>query len=369
MILCLSSAYAEEGDESWLDAARSEEEAEESEPEDASDPSVSDFRTFGTQLDLFGLDVSWSGYGDLLFEWAPYEREMTFEASHFNPILGARLSEHLWSEVEIEFEDSGTEVKLEYAILDYTRLPALGLRMGQFLVPIGHFNEILHPSFRWPQVARPAMFRDIVPAVWSETGLMARGTIEEALLSLKYSAYVANGLGSDFDPDVPEPIRAMRDNAEDENYDLATGGQVGLSLLPGRIGETEISVSGYTGAIDESADLRFSIADLALSSSLGPLTLRAEYARNFLGDRSAPLTALGEGLYAQSALRIGRFTPSIRYDLVRQGLASGAPAKSSSLAATSMVRLYTFWNVRAEILLPLEGSPEPELSAMSAFFF
>ena len=89
MILCLSSAYAEEGDDSWLDAARPEEEPEEAEPEDASDPSVSDFRTFGTQLDLFGLDVSWSGYGDLLFEWAPYEREMTFEASHFNPILGA----------------------------------------------------------------------------------------------------------------------------------------------------------------------------------------------------------------------------------------------------------------------------------------
>lgn len=378
MIAWVGIAYAEDPpastDESWLDAARPEDVAPaEPEPEPPAEepaPSASERGTFGTQLDVFGLEVSWSGYGDLVLEWAPTERELTFEASHFNPILGARLSDRLYAEVEIEFEDAGTEVKLEYGILDYTPVDAFGLRIGQFLVPIGEFNADLHPSFRWVQVSRPEVFTDVVPAVWSESGVQARGALRTGDVGrVRYAAYVCNGLGSDFDVRAPDPVRAVRDNAEDENYDLAVGGQLGYVLLPGRVGETAVAFSAYSGAIDATASQRLAIGDVSVSTLLGPVTLRGEAARSYLNPAGDPLDPFEEGLYGQVAVAVGRFTPSVRFDRVTTGL---EPATMHDVAGTLMVKLATFWNVRAEgvaTFLPGEEEVEPKLLAMSAFFF
>jgi hypothetical protein len=362
-----------EPDGSWLDAARPPDPEPAAPAAPASAPTRGELGTFGIQLDVLGLDVSWSGYGDAQFEWKPTEREMTFEVGHFNPIIGARLSDDLWAELEFEVEESGTEIGVEYAILDYAPISAFGLRIGKFLLPIGDYNEVLHPSFRWVQVTRPTMFDDVVPSEWAETGVQVRGLVPTGTVGgLRYAAWVANGLAADpFDPAAPEPLRSARDNYEDLNYDLAWGGQLVYTALPGMVGQTSVSVGTYTGAIDVDATTRVSVADVALASQLGPVSLHAEAARNFVNPMSGALEAFEDGFYGQLALRVGKVTPSVRYDLSRSGRADPAPSEVQQVAGTVLLQAATFWSVRAEGAAVFRGTddPEPAVYLMSAFHF
>lgn len=333
----------------------------------AAEPDDDGSASFGQVLDLMALSTSWSAYADLIARWDP-EGGFTFDASHFNPILSARLDPQLWAELELEFESGGEVIRLEYAFLDYDPGPVT-LRMGRMLVPIGEFNERLHPSFRWEQVSRPLMFESVLPAVWSDIGVQAFGELGERG-RLGYAAYVVNGLGGDYDPSgPPEALRDLRDNYLDNNGSPAGGGQLRLSLFPGAaVGRTALSVSGYTGALDDDRRLRLSVADTSLRCDLGPVTILAELAGSFLSEGGATRPHQ-LGAYLLPSLHVDKTTLGLRWDVVRP--LGGGPGGGQELAASAMLAAKTFWNLRAELGVPLQpgGARTPSLSAMSAFFF
>lgn len=349
------------GEELPDEATEPTDDTEEQEP-DPDEPTPSE--TFGMQLDLLGIETSWSGYGDLVLIYEPGET-LSFDAAHFNPILSAAIGPRLWAELELEFEHAGEEILVEYGILDYTVHPGLILRMGQFLVPIGEFNEQLHPSFRWNQVSRPLMFRDVVPAVWSDVGLQARGQLRAGEAgTLRYALYVCNGLGGTLDRSLDEPIRPLRRNRRDVDLDLAVGGQTSLALLAPEpdLGVT-VTASGYTGVVDQQQGLRLTIADLALSAHAGPVLLRAEGALSYLNE--APFE---EGFYTQLSVDVGELTPSVRLDQVRTGLEL-EPVVRREASPSLLLRLGSFWTLRTEVGIPLVVAPSPRVLAMSAFYF
>ena len=344
--------------------------------------------SFGSQLALFGMDTSWSGYGDVTFAMVPEEHEASFEALRFNPILGFHLSEWLSGEMEIEFEHSGFEIVLEYAMLDFTPIKgsrAVVLRCGKFLAPFGKFNEQFHPTFRWAQASRPLMFDDVVPVTWSEVGVQVRGFIARGSVAFEYAAGVVNGLaeradaGGDeagaMEPGVaarPGFVRELRDNVVDNNFDKAVVGRAAVTIGRGGPVTATIGLSGYSGKIDDAGAERLSIADIDAEVKAGALSLDSEVAQVFLGRRGDYADRFSRGSYLQLMYTLGRWTAAGRWDYARQGPRAGPLTTYQAAVATIRFAPAIDWSVRLELDVPFrpEGSADKTaILAMLSFAF
>ena len=94
---------------------------------------------------------------------------------------------HFVTEIELEHVN---QVFVEQAFLNYRFSPALNLRAGLMLVPMGIVNEY-HETPTFNGVERPNLDKYIVPTTWREIGIGFSGNITS--LSLKYQAYLMNG--------------------------------------------------------------------------------------------------------------------------------------------------------------------------------
>ena len=112
---------------------------------------------------------------------------------------GYAFNERITLHSELELEDtkieggeSGGEVALEQAYLDYRFSNAFTLRTGLLLPPIGIINEIHEPpSFNG--VERPDFDNDVIPTTWRDIGVGAVGQIP-GVNGLRYRVFLVNGL-------------------------------------------------------------------------------------------------------------------------------------------------------------------------------
>lgn len=95
-------------------------------------------------------------------------------------------------DARIEGGEAGGEVALEQAYLDYRLSPAVTLRAGLVLAPVGILNETHEPP-TFNGVQRPAFDNDIIPTTWREIGVGAVGSLPESS-GLSYRVYLLNGL-------------------------------------------------------------------------------------------------------------------------------------------------------------------------------
>jgi hypothetical protein len=327
--------------------------------------------SFGTELSLLNLEATWSGYGDFVFVMQR-GTPSSFNAAHFNPILTARMGAKLNAEVEIEIEPEG--IAVEYAILDYAISRSFTLRFGKFLVPFGHFNEVLHPSFRWNMATRPLMMREAVPATWVDFGIQARGSVDlGAGNTVNYAAWVANGLGGGDDfRESTNVVRSLRDNFADNNSDKALGARLSFDLMRGKsFGNTRLGFSAYTGAVNDAATERLSLVGVDASVRLGDFTLRGEASQSFLGSESSPLEQFERGVYTQLSYKLGPVDLSTRWDYIRLR-PRGAEAPSQQQVAVGVsYSPVNFLILRAEGAFALKApqNTPPRFSAMTAFSF
>ncbi|MEX0680992.1 MAG: hypothetical protein WD097_06385 [Balneolales bacterium] len=118
----------------------------------------------------------------------------SFELRRFNLFLFSGISEHIRLISELEFEHGTEEIVLETALVDFEINPALKLRGGILLPPIGAFNNN-HDSPQWEFVERPLVATEIIPATLSEMGFGVHGKFFPGNFVLSYDAYLTNGLG------------------------------------------------------------------------------------------------------------------------------------------------------------------------------
>jgi|JI9StandDraft_1071089.scaffolds.fasta_scaffold25542_3 hypothetical protein len=335
--------------------------------EAASTEAAAGGESFGTALRAFNLEATWSGYGDLAVLAVPQADTLTFDAAHFNPILGAHVSDAVSAEIELEVEHGGATIRIEYALVDVAITPAVGVRVGRFLVPIGRFNDTLHPSFRWPQVSRPLMFRDVVPAVWSEVGAQVRGHVDRGATRLDYAAYAVNGLGVHDPAAAPaEFIRSLRENTVDNNLDKGVGGRLGLTLRKGEFGEAVVGASAYSGAIDDAR--RLTIVDVDAAIKLGALVVSGEAAQTLVD-----AGYYTRGAYLAASYGVGRTTATARWDYVVNRPDQGARAVTHQAVASAKFAPTPMWSLRGEVVVPVivpaAAARELGASAMLAFVF
>lgn len=93
---------------------------------------------------------------------------------------------------EIELEEGGKEVSIEFAALDVNFHPLLNLRGGVVMNPIGAFNQN-HDGPKWEFADRPIAMTQMLPATWSNVGFGLYGKRYHRNWAFGYEAYLTNG--------------------------------------------------------------------------------------------------------------------------------------------------------------------------------
>ena len=92
-----------------------------------------------------------------------------FQARRLTVFLASKINKRLKFLSEIEFEDGGREIAIEFASLDLELHPLLNFRGGIVMNPIGAFNQN-HDGPKWEFIDRPVSATQMLPATWSNTG-------------------------------------------------------------------------------------------------------------------------------------------------------------------------------------------------------
>ena len=92
-----------------------------------------------------------------------------FQFRRMTLFVSSTISKRLKFLSEIEFEEGGKEVAIEFAAIDMELFPLANLRAGIILNPIGAFNQN-HDGPKWEFTDRPISATEMLPATWSNAG-------------------------------------------------------------------------------------------------------------------------------------------------------------------------------------------------------
>ncbi|MEP7027423.1 MAG: FAD:protein FMN transferase [Candidatus Eisenbacteria bacterium] len=208
--------------------------------------------------------VSIGGYGEMLYRTfrkdtdggAPAGESARLDFVRAITYVGYKFSDHALFNSEIEFEHGSTElggsVSVEFAYLDFLARPALNLRAGLLLVPMGFLNE-LHEPPTFLTTQRPEVERNVVPSTWRANGA---GLYGEWGNGLSYRAYLTESLRGVANPGAgiegitgeSGPYEARQNGSESVFDDVAVTGR-----LEWQGGGARIGVSGFTGGTAQDA--------------------------------------------------------------------------------------------------------------------
>lgn len=93
---------------------------------------------------------------------------------------------------ELEFEEGGKEIAIEFASVDFTFHSLLNLRGGIIMNPIGAFNQN-HDGPKWEFIDRPVSATQMLPATWSNVGFGLYGKNFSNDWAMGYEVYLTNG--------------------------------------------------------------------------------------------------------------------------------------------------------------------------------
>ena len=213
------------------------------------------------------------GYAEVHARWKRVDgltEERGFEAKRWNLFSATDVSDFVRIGAELEVEEGGEEIKLEYAAIDLRISPSFALRGGMLLSPIGRFN-LSHDSPINEFTDRPIVSTDLLGTALSEPGLGAFGffPIGGTGGRVTYEAYLVNGFGEGLVTASPDGTRVPegRRNFEDNNLEPAIVGRVtwspslsfeiGASLHHGAYNVFEIE----GGVVDERRQLTLAALD------------------------------------------------------------------------------------------------------------
>lgn len=148
---------------------------------------------------------------------------------------------------EIEFEDGGKEIAVEFAALDIELHPLLNIRGGMILNPIGAFNQN-HDGPKWEFIDRPVSATQMLPATWSNAGFGLYGKHYNNDWMFGYEAYLSGSFDNSIidNPENKTFLPAAKNNPErfeeiNSGLPLFTGK---LAVRNNKIGELGLSYMG-----------------------------------------------------------------------------------------------------------------------------
>jgi len=285
--------------------------------------------------------VSLGGYGEMLFETFDAKREDDTPSGRLPRLdllrqivyVGYKFSDEVLVNSEIEIEHAGTgeeplegEVSVEFAYIDWSRDPRIGVRAGMLLAPIGLVNEMHEPPV-FIGARRPDVESAIIPTTWRVNGAGIYGAFPSGI---SYRAYLTEGLDARAFS-ASSPIRNGRQlGSEARATKPALSARVDYA---GTRGFT-LGASGYRGDSwqDHQPDsLRLSpvttLVEAHATFEQGGFQARALFVKGMLDDAGVLSDALGltgmerlgesfHGFYVEGAFDVlPRLIPGTRYAL------------------------------------------------------
>lgn len=151
---------------------------------------------YGRPLTTSGFaNVALGGYVEANTRYAATDgitEGLSFQLPRLTLFVASEISRRVRFLTEIELEEGGREVNIEFASLDIEFHPLFILRGGIVLNPIGAFNQN-HDGPRWDFVDRPIASTTIIPSTWSNAGFGLYGKTTAGEWAWAYEAYLTNG--------------------------------------------------------------------------------------------------------------------------------------------------------------------------------
>ena len=141
------------------------------------------------------LPVSVGGYleANSLYETTNGKTDgLSFQIPRMTIFLSSNIKQRIKFLAEIEFEEGGKEIGIEFAAMDVSLHPLLNLRGGVIMNPIGAFNQN-HDGPKWEFVRRPLSATTIIPSTFSNVGFGLYGKYARNAWVMAYEAYLTNG--------------------------------------------------------------------------------------------------------------------------------------------------------------------------------
>lgn len=263
-----------------------------------------------------------------------------FDQHRLVPFIYGDVSDHVKFATEIEFEHGGvnpegdSEIKVEFATIDYLVKEPLNLRAGILLLPLGKFN-LLHDSPLRDLTQRPIVDQRIIPTTLHQPGLGFYGTLYPTRLSqLYYEAYVTSGFTNAFGGEGnPNPtsninntngIRSARNNSTefDNNNGKSVVGRLAFSPILG----VEVGGSGFFGSYDPQSKRPLAIWALDWTLQRGPFEIIGESAWAYVRDNQLQANGVPIPSNQSNARRMQGYYVQLNYHFLPEFLTRLAPS-------------------------------------------
>ncbi len=148
---------------------------------------------------------------------------------------------------EIELEEGGREINIEFASLDFSFHPLINLRGGVVMNPIGAFNQN-HDGPKWEFVERPVAMTQMLPATWSNVGFGLYGKKYSNNWAFGYEVYLTNGFDESIINNTQNKTFLPATKASADRFEESSNGQPlftgKIALRKNTIGEIGVSYMG-----------------------------------------------------------------------------------------------------------------------------
>lgn len=172
---------------------------------------------------------------------------LSFQARRLTLFMSATITKRIKFLTEMEFEEGGKAIGIEFAAADINISPQLNIRGGIVMNPIGSFNQN-HDGPKWEFVDRPEMAVNLLPATWSNPGFGVYGKTFYEGYTIGYEGYLTNGFDNSIIDNEENKtfLPASKDNShrfeESSNGEALFTGKV--SVKKSKLGELGLSYMG-----------------------------------------------------------------------------------------------------------------------------
>jgi hypothetical protein len=290
------------------------------------------------------------GYMDIEYFNRKNQPNSKFDQHRLVPFIYADVSDRVKFATEIEIEhgglsaNGGSEVKIEFAMIDYLIQEPVNLRAGILLLPLGKFN-LLHDAPLRDLTERPLVNQRIIPSTLFQPGVGFYGTFYPTRLSkLDYELYLTNGFtnafGGNNNPNAnsnitaTNGIRSARNTSTDfdNNNGKSIVGRLAFSPILG----VEIGGSGFFGSYDPKSKRPLAIWALDWTFQRGPFEFIGESAWAYIRDNNESQN----GTPNTNPRRMQGYYLQLNYHFLPQWLSNLAPThfKQEVSTFTAVVR-------------------------------
>lgn len=172
---------------------------------------------------------------------------LSFQIPRLTIFLSSSIKKRIKFLSEIEFEEGGKEIGIEFASMDVELHPLLNLRGGVIMNPIGAFNQN-HDGPKWEFIERPFSATTIIPSTWSNVGFGLFGKYAMNNFVWAYEAYLTNGFDDKIisNPENRTWLPASKENPErfEESFNGVPLVTTKTAIRHRKIGEIGVSWMG-----------------------------------------------------------------------------------------------------------------------------